>query len=106
MRRSIQRPPDRRVQAYFSLRRSMKPERRRSDGHSRLWLPDFNDGEVTVELNRRRSFGDGEVGVIRAHDTLEHLRDPIHTMCEIYRCLAPLGWLLWQTPGTDDCSAF
>jgi hypothetical protein len=36
-------------------------------------------------------------GVFRAHDALEHLRDPIHTMRELHRCLAPQGWLLSQT---------
>ena len=44
--------------------------------------------------------------VARAHDALEHLRDPIHTMREIHRCLAPQGWLLSQTPSTDGCGAF
>lgn len=50
--------------------------------------------------------GDGEDGVFRAHDALEHLRDPIHTMREIHRCLAPQGWLLSQTPSTDGRGAF
>ena len=47
----------------------------------------------------------GEVGVFRAYDALEHLRDPIHTMKELHRCLAPQDWLLSQTPSTDGRGA-
>ena len=59
---------------------SIKPERPRSDNQSRIWLADFNGGKVTADLNERWPFGDGEIGVFRAHDALEPLRDPIHTM--------------------------
>ena len=52
------------------------------------------------------AIGDGEVGVFRAHNALEHLRDPLHTMREIHRCLALQGWLLSQTPSTDGRGAF
>jgi len=51
-------------------------------------------------------FPDGSVGVFRASDALEHLRDPLVTMREIYRCLAPNGWLLSDTPSTDGRGAF
>ena len=59
---------------------------------------DLHGGRIAADLNNRWPFGDGEVGVFRAHDALEHLRDPIHTMREIHRCLAPQGWLLSQPP--------
>jgi SAM-dependent methyltransferase len=93
-------------QARNSTRRSIRTELRRSDCHARLWLPDFNGGEVIAELNRRSPFGVGEVAVFQSHDALEHLRDPIHSMKEIHRCLALQGWLLSQTPSTDGRGAF
>jgi len=37
-----------------SIRRAIKPERRRTDGHSRIWLPDFNGGEVPSNSTRAR----------------------------------------------------
>jgi SAM-dependent methyltransferase len=50
--------------------------------------------------------GDNTVGVVRAHDALEHLKSPITTMKEIYRILAPGGMLLSNTPSTDGRGAF
>lgn len=67
---------------------------------------DLDGADITADLNERWPFRDGEVGVFRAHDALEHLRDPIHTMREAYRCLAPRGWLLTQTPSTDGRGAW
>jgi len=49
---------------------------------------------------------DNSFGVMRAVDALEHLRNPIQTMQEIYRVLAPGGWLLSMTPSTDGRGAF
>lgn len=49
---------------------------------------------------------DNTVGVVRAHDALEHLKSPINTMKEIYRILAPGGMLLSLTPSTDGRGAF
>jgi SAM-dependent methyltransferase len=63
-------------------------------------------GPIRADLNERWPFDDGTVGVFRAHDALEHLRDPIHTMREVHRCLAPNGWLLSETPSTDGRGAF
>jgi len=40
------------------------------------------------------------VGVIRAFDAIEHLKDPIHTLNEAYRVLAPGGFFLIQVPST------
>lgn len=59
---------------------------------------DLHGGRIAADLNERWPFGDCEIGVFRAHDALEHLRDPIHTMKELHRCLSPQGWLLSQTP--------
>lgn len=67
---------------------------------------DRRHGHVRADLDRPWPFADGRVGVFRAHDALEHLRDPVHTMKEVQRCLAPGGWLLSLTPSTDGRGAF
>lgn len=67
---------------------------------------DLRNADIVHDLNQPWPFRDGEVGVIRAHDALEHLRDPIHVMKEAHRCLAPLGWFLTMTPSTDGRGAF
>jgi hypothetical protein len=67
---------------------------------------DLSSADITADLNERWPFEDGSVGVFRAHDALEHLKDPIHAMKEAYRCLAPNGWFLTQTPSTDGRGAF
>lgn len=53
-------------------------------------------------------FEENSVGVFRAHDFLEHIPigDVVPLMNEIYRCLAPGGWLLSSTPSTDGRGAF
>lgn len=66
---------------------------------------DLHGARIAADLDERWPFGDGEVGVFRAHDALEHLRDPINTMREIHRCPAPKGWLLSRPPSTDGRGA-
>jgi glycosyltransferase involved in cell wall biosynthesis len=46
------------------------------------------------------------VGLVRASDALEHMKNPINTMKEIHRILAPGGMLLSHTPSTDGRGAF
>lgn len=46
------------------------------------------------------------VGVLRAFDAIEHLRDPIHTMNEAWRVLAPNGVMLIRVPSSDGKGAF
>lgn len=67
---------------------------------------DLEGGDITADLNGPWPFKDGEVGLFRAHDALEHLPNKLHTIKEIYRCLAPNGWLLSMTPSTDGRGAF
>lgn len=67
---------------------------------------DQSGGDILANLDWKWPFQDGSVGVFRAHDALEHLKDPIHTMKEAYRCLAPGGWLLTLTPSTDGRGAW
>lgn len=59
------------------------------------------NGDIIHDLdNAPWPFEDGKVGLFRAHDALEHLKDKVQTIKEIYRCLSPNGWLLSFTP---DC---
>lgn len=68
---------------------------------------DLAGGDITCDLDGRWDFAaDGEIGLIRAHDALEHLRDPRNTMREAHRVLAPKGWFLTQTPSTDGRGAW
>jgi len=67
---------------------------------------DMRGGDILADAKQGLPFQDNSVGVIRAHDFLEHLPDKIGIMNEIYRVLAPNGWLLSQTPSTDGRGAF
>jgi len=67
---------------------------------------DLKDADVCCDLNGAWPFEDSSVGVIRAFDVFEHLRDPLHTMREVSRVLAPGGWLFCQVPSTDGRGAF
>jgi len=61
---------------------------------------------LRCDLNGPWPLPDNSVGVLRASDALEHLRDPVHVMNEAYRVLAPGGWLMTHTPSTDGRGAF
>jgi glycosyltransferase involved in cell wall biosynthesis len=67
---------------------------------------DKADADHNCDLEGRWPFPDSSVGVIRSVDTFEHLKDPIHTMSECYRVLAPGGWIFAQVPSTDGRGAF
>lgn len=67
---------------------------------------DQQNATVIADLDRPWPFADNSVGVFRAHDIIEHLRHPIHTMNEAYRCLAPGGLFLIEVPSTDGRGAF
>ncbi len=67
---------------------------------------DLDNADIICDLNGRWDFRDETIGLIRASDALEHLRDPIHVMKEAYRVLAPNGWFLTNTPSTDGRGAF
>jgi SAM-dependent methyltransferase len=58
------------------------------------------DKSLGHDLDERWPLNDDSVGVIRAFDAIEHLKDPIHTMNEAYRVLAPGGFFLIQVPST------
>ncbi|HNX11615.1 MAG TPA: methyltransferase domain-containing protein [Paludibacteraceae bacterium] len=67
---------------------------------------DLKDADVICDLNEPWPYADSSVGVIRAFDVFEHLSDPLHTMKEVQRILAPGGWLICQVPSTDGRGAF
>lgn len=65
------------------------------------------DLKTGVDLDKHPwPFADNSIGAFRAFDALEHLKSPLETMKEIYRCLIPGGWLLSLTPSTDGRGAF
>ncbi len=49
---------------------------------------------------------DSSVGLLRAHDAIEHLVDPIHTMNEAWRVLSPGSFLMIHVPSTNGQGAF
>lgn len=55
-------------------------------------------GEISCDLDERWALPDNSIGVLRAHDAIEHLRDPIHTMNEAWRVLAHGGFFLISVP--------
>jgi len=63
-------------------------------------------GQVPVDLERRWPARADEVGILRAVDVVEHLADPIHTMNEAWRVLAPGGWFFIEVPSTDGPGAW
>jgi glycosyltransferase involved in cell wall biosynthesis len=67
---------------------------------------DIRNGDINCDLDGPWDIKSGSVGVFRAYNALEHLKNPIHTMEEIYRCLAPNGYVLSFTPSTDSRAAW
>jgi glycosyltransferase involved in cell wall biosynthesis len=67
---------------------------------------DLKNASVEANLDEKWPFEDNSVGVIRAHDIFEHLKDKQHAMSEAYRVLADGGWLLVSVPSTDGRGAF
>jgi hypothetical protein len=78
-------------------------------GHSRpagYESIDVLNGDIIANLDETWPIESGSVGVLRAHDALEHLKNPIHIIKEAYRVLAPNGWFLILVPSTDGRGAF
>jgi glycosyltransferase involved in cell wall biosynthesis len=67
---------------------------------------DFPGIDIVCDLDGPWPFEDNSVGLFRMQDAIEHLKDPIHTMKEIWRCLAPYGWAFIEVPSTDGRGAF
>jgi O-antigen biosynthesis protein len=67
---------------------------------------DLKDANINCDLNLRWPFQNDSIGAIRSNDVFEHLRDPLFTMKELYRVLAPGGYALIKVPSTDGRGAF
>ena len=66
---------------------------------------DTHDADVTADLNKPWPFADNSVGVIRAHDAIEHLSSHIHVMNEAWRVLAHGGFFLIRVPSSEGVGA-
>jgi len=62
---------------------------------------DRHNADVNCDLNGKRPFEDNSVGLIRASNIIEHLKDPIHTMNEAYRVLAHWGVMMIEVPDAN-----
>jgi len=68
---------------------------------------DILNANMVHDLNKTPwPIADNSVGIVRAFDALEHIKDPIKTMKEIHRILVPGGMLFSHTPSTDGRGAF
>ena len=67
---------------------------------------DLLDADINCDLNDGIPLEDDSVGVINASHIIEHLRDPLKTMREIYRVLCDGGWAFIEVPSTDGRGAW
>jgi SAM-dependent methyltransferase len=63
-------------------------------------------GVLVADLEGRWPMADSSVGILRAHDALEHFKDPVHTMNEAHRVLAPGGFFMISVPSTSGKGAW
>ena len=61
---------------------------------------------LVCDLDNIWPIKDSSVGLLRANDSLEHLKDSIHTFNEAYRVLAPGGFFMISVPSTNGKGAF
>lgn len=64
------------------------------------------NGNIIADLENGIPLPDNSVGIVRANDALEHIKNQQLIMSEIHRVLAPGGMLLSSTPSTDGRGAF
>lgn len=76
------------------------------DGRPGYVTVDIQGGQIEADLTKRWPFRDSSVGVLRASHLLEHLPDPIHSMNEAWRVLAPGGVFFIEVPSTDGKGAY
>jgi len=67
---------------------------------------DLYGADITADLNKKWPFRDNSIGLLRANDIIEHLKDPVNTMNEAYRVLVDGGWFLIEVPSTDGRGAY
>lgn len=78
----------------------------RFNGNKGFETVDLKDADIVADLSLKWPFEDNSVGVIVANDFMEHIEDKLHVIKEMYRVLAPGGYLLAMTPSTDGRGAF
>lgn len=61
---------------------------------------------IITDLNQRWPFPDNSIGLLKAYHIFEHLKDPLHTMSETFRVLAPGGLVMVEVPSTDGRGAW
>lgn len=71
-----------------------------------LGVDKSQDATIRCDLDRPWIWHDNSCGLLVAHDSIEHLRDPIHVMREAYRVLVHGGLFLIEVPSTDGRGAF
>lgn len=67
---------------------------------------DLRNSDIITDLNGHFPFETSSIGIIRAHDILEHLKDSMHALSEIHRVLVPGGYFFGMTPSTDGRGAW
>ena len=67
---------------------------------------DKENGDIYADLDEGIPLPDNSVGIVRAFDALEHIKDKQKIMAEIHRVLIPGGMLISQTPSTDGRGAW
>ncbi|MFH1676264.1 MAG: methyltransferase domain-containing protein, partial [bacterium] len=67
---------------------------------------DLRNADIVGDLDEVWKLEDDSVGILRAWNALEHMKDPIHVMNEAYRVLAHGGFFLINVPSTDGRGAF
>ncbi|HAR62007.1 MAG: hypothetical protein DKM50_11055 [Candidatus Margulisiibacteriota bacterium] len=79
---------------------------RKPDGY--IGVDNFKNEKVDIisDLNERFPFDDNSVDYVRAHDAIEHLKDKIQTMNEIWRVCKPAATVDIFVPSTDGRGAF
>jgi SAM-dependent methyltransferase len=69
---------------------------------------DLRDADIICDVTKGMPFEDNSVGIFRAADFLEHIprEHVVPFMNEMWRCLAPGGWLISRTPSSGGKGAF
>ncbi len=62
--------------------------------------------DIVADLNQKFPFEDNSVDEIKAHDSIEHLHDRLHTMNEIWRICKDGALVDIRVPSTDGRGAF
>ena len=76
------------------------------NGHRDMTTMDIHGGDIECDLNDEWKLEDNSTFYVHASHVFEHLRDPLHTMSELYRVLCDGGYAYIEVPSTDGRGAF